>query len=1299
MLTCAILIWTAFVCGNAAAVELTYTYYADTGLIQSKLCPGGDEYGNLYYHYVNENFDGRGWGRLLSLITAMPDADNAIGYEFEYYDGTENIMRKRCYSAADYSDLDNPVMTGLEVTYTFYANGLLESKLLETADGGGSIYYHYIDEDYYGSGFGRIDVQVLTSVDDTGSIAYEYEYYAGTDIISKKKCYGSADYSNAQDPACTDLKLTYTFYQSALLESKTSHVVDQYGYLTYWHYLNENFENKGYGRIDVQVYSSEVSGAAYIFAFEYYENSPWMHFKRSYSAIDYSDPSSPLLSGLLCLQEYAENGSELRTTFYYADTGYVSGIRDRSSPMEITYFFNEDWDGSGCGRISREVPREVDMEGADAYEYEYYEDTDTVHFKRCYGRVWNESGYYEYGLLYTYEFDESGDLLSRTINASVVYTYYNSSYMPQSKTFLASDQYGNLYYHFLNESFYTQQYPYSTWGRVDRQVCASADGDGAVAYEYEYYDGSSVFRYKRCYALADYNDPANPIFSDLVCTYEYDADGKMIRKVGNGIIEISDYYDLDAVSGKTWVNTSTLQGAALEYYDDIENNLASSSSTDGTKVMYEYYEGTSQVHYEATIDHAAKTWTRREFDIDGNEIIENLESISVVRIDERNENGKVTKKTRYDGVVITISYNADTGKIETRIATYPNGRTVTRSYDADGRLTGYCRSWDDLTMTYSGHDALGRYTRIDRSDGTYHIVTWQGESKRLRDEVCVYSSSTGELIATRAFDSSNRIARIDLPSGQYEERTYFGISAKISTRTVYKINGAVIVTKYNADGRLVRENENTGAFSVFTDFDHLNRVMCIDRFNSAGTFIGRTTFEYNEDGSYVKDIYYASGFIKYRISYLVGGVETVKTKYWNAPSMAMHYQWLADTPASNEIVFKEYDEQGLLVIYIYDNGTEVTATTQITDNDVKDFWPDISDSQIVWLSEDINDINHMYLYDGSSVISIPLTSNFNTIPLISDGYVTWRSMEAGDDTIYLFNGVESIPIGTGNIILGPNISGDNVVWNALVGSYTQVFYYDGSTTMQFTTDDTNNIGPEIDGNQIAWLKNVGGHNHVFFYDGSAITQLTSGSYDAGNISIDGGKIAWTQYDGATNQIYYYDGNTIIKLTEDANNKFDTMVSNGQVVWREYDGANNHIFLYDGTTTIQLSGSCDYNIQPCIDDGKVVWTGQVGDRLQIFYYDGERVYQITNDDRDNLQPKIDNGDIVWTKFYGEMFTEGEIFSWSLPETVVYKSAVFQGNLELADKIAIESQKSEEAIAGDGFVFVPGMASMPESMLVK
>jgi hypothetical protein len=73
--------------------QRTVYYYYASGLIKSKSMSSPDAYGNLRYDYIDENFQGRGWGRLSGLVRA----DGSSEAFTEYWPGTEDIKTKEEY--------------------------------------------------------------------------------------------------------------------------------------------------------------------------------------------------------------------------------------------------------------------------------------------------------------------------------------------------------------------------------------------------------------------------------------------------------------------------------------------------------------------------------------------------------------------------------------------------------------------------------------------------------------------------------------------------------------------------------------------------------------------------------------------------------------------------------------------------------------------------------------------------------------------------------------------------------------------------------------------------------------------------------------------------------------------------------------------------------------------------------------------------------------------------------------------------------------------------------------------------
>ena len=222
------------------------------------------------------------------------------------------------------------------------------------------------------------------------------------------------------------------------------------------------------------------------------------------------------------------------------------------------------------------------------------------------------------------------------------------------------------------------------------------------------------------------------------------------------------------------------------------------------------------------------------------------------------------------------------------------------------------------------------------------------------------------------------------------------------------------------------------------------------------------------------------------------------------------------------------------------------------------------------------------------------------------------------------------------------------------GSDREIFYYDGSTITQLTTNSWEELYPEINNSgHVVWTgtggTDGGSDFEIFYYDGSTVTQLTANSVHESYPQInDSGHAVWYGEGGtdggSDDEIFYYDGSTVTQLTTDEidageprinNNGHVVLVAAGDIIF------SKDIFYYDGSTVTQLTTS-DVNSDPEINNsGHVVWMGKGGtdggSDLEIFYYDGSTVTQLTtNSVKDQLPEINDNGDFVWS---GDGGTDG------------------------------------------------------------
>jgi formylglycine-generating enzyme required for sulfatase activity len=257
----------------------------------------------------------------------------------------------------------------------------------------------------------------------------------------------------------------------------------------------------------------------------------------------------------------------------------------------------------------------------------------------------------------------------------------------------------------------------------------------------------------------------------------------------------------------------------------------------------------------------------------------------------------------------------------------------------------------------------------------------------------------------------------------------------------------------------------------------------------------------------------------------------------------------------------------------------------------------------------------------------------------SNGHVTWYGYDGPDKDIFYYNGSTTIQLtNNGYQDQGPQInSNGHVVWWGEEND-NEIFYYNGSTVSQLTDNGDNDNAPQINSNGHVVWQGAGGK--LLYYNGSTTFKLTDNGYKP--MISDNGYVVWLGYDGPDYEIFYYNGSTVSQLTDnDDLDRKPQINSNGHVVWQGGIGPDTEIFYYNGSTTIQLTNNDYQDDAPQINsNGHVVWWGEDGSDSEIFYYDGSTVSKITDNDYNDYEPKINsNGHVVWNGGFGSL---SEIF---------------------------------------------------------
>ncbi|MGK7895708.1 MAG: cadherin domain-containing protein [Xenococcus sp. (in: cyanobacteria)] len=253
----------------------------------------------------------------------------------------------------------------------------------------------------------------------------------------------------------------------------------------------------------------------------------------------------------------------------------------------------------------------------------------------------------------------------------------------------------------------------------------------------------------------------------------------------------------------------------------------------------------------------------------------------------------------------------------------------------------------------------------------------------------------------------------------------------------------------------------------------------------------------------------------------------------------------------------DFDPGGdLYEVFVYDNSTQ--TTTQLTNNSSEESSVDISGNNVVWSGGGV------FLHDGVSTTQLT-SSGFDSH--VSGNQVVWRAYDGGKiSEIYLYDGSTTTQIvdSTNSVPLHGFFDG-NVVWSEWDGNDWELFRFDGTNTSQITDNDFNDIltpsstessysynsNAAVDGsgNNLVWSSYVGDNWEVFYYNGTQTIQVTDNSIDDLYPKISGDTLVWNT-SGTTSDIFKFepDANTNFPPTgTDATFSLDENSPNGTVV--------------------------------------------------------------------------------------------------------------------------------------------------------
>ncbi|MBD3296112.1 MAG: S8 family serine peptidase, partial [Candidatus Omnitrophica bacterium] len=192
---------------TSGSLDETITYYADTGLMKEHIYTSQDGYGNLYYSYTNEDWNGQGYGRL----TGLEKADGTYYEYLSWYSGTEDVKKQEEFTArtggswvetiwkrANGNPLKNLKSTGVAAIYFDDSSWTPQTYWA----GDGSI-DHYASISDYNSGWIK-DWRVTS--DASGNSLEVYEFYETSRRYKYVHKYGWSDANNRWEYALTEYR-------------------------------------------------------------------------------------------------------------------------------------------------------------------------------------------------------------------------------------------------------------------------------------------------------------------------------------------------------------------------------------------------------------------------------------------------------------------------------------------------------------------------------------------------------------------------------------------------------------------------------------------------------------------------------------------------------------------------------------------------------------------------------------------------------------------------------------------------------------------------------------------------------------------------------------------------------------------------------------------------------------------------------------------------------------------------------------------------------------------------------------
>jgi hypothetical protein len=266
-------------------------------------------------------------------------------------------------------------------------------------------------------------------------------------------------------------------------------------------------------RRDIAIRKNTDADGAVAYAYEYHAGTSVVSVEKGYHTVEFdTNGVLPALTNPVCERTFDQDGELSGTTWvktYYPDTWFaMSETLATADDFGVTYrkFLNE---SRNVGNGREEI--EYNPGWGYAYDFQYRGDEYTRIGAFKYSGI--DISDPSHPVLSGFSGYESWSKGIETIS------YYDpGAGIIESRTFTQADNYGNIYYHYLNDDWHNAATNYM---RVDSCSRAGANEKGELAFGFEYYSGDIATSVSRILSYSDED------MTELVAGYEFDADGRM----------------------------------------------------------------------------------------------------------------------------------------------------------------------------------------------------------------------------------------------------------------------------------------------------------------------------------------------------------------------------------------------------------------------------------------------------------------------------------------------------------------------------------------------------------------------------------------------------------------------------------------------------------------------------------------------------------------------------------------------------------------------------------------------------